>query len=142
MSYTIDRISLRSALRVGLLLGWLVALLPAAAAAGLGVAALQQLDAAFGRMAPYELSLLGQTVATLDPLAWLGLADTAADVGSLTDRTGPLFWGLTLVLTLAGGLGVALTAVVVSLCYNLLAAVGGGLRVDLRPHAPGPRREG
>jgi hypothetical protein len=135
MSYTIRRISLFSALRVGLLLGWLVALLPSAAAAGLGVAAVQQLNTAFGQMAPYELSVLGQSVASIDPLSWLGLADTAAGVGGLADQGAALFWSLTVGLTLAGGLGVALTAVIFSLCYNLLAAIGGGLRVDLRPDA-------
>lgn len=137
MSYTINRISLRSALRVGLLLGWLLALLPAAGAAGLAVAAVQQIDAALGQMAPYELSFLGQTVASLDPLAWLGLADTAAGLSSLADQTGALFWSLTLGLTLAGGLGVALTSVLFCLCYNLLAAIGGGLKVDLQASATG-----
>jgi hypothetical protein len=136
MSYTVDRISLSSALRVGLLLGWLLALLPAVGAAGLGVAVVQQLNAAFGQMAPYELSMLGQTVASLDPLAWLGLADTAAGVSGLAEQTGLLFWSLTAGLTLVGGLGVALTAVIFSLCYNLLAAIGGGLRVELRASTP------
>lgn len=135
MIYRLNRIALLSALRLGLLLGWLVALLPAAAVSWLTVAALQQVDAAFGRMAPYELSILGQPVASIDPLAWLGLADTAASVGSLAGQTG-LFWTLTLGLTVAGGLGVALTAVLVCLCYNLLAALGGGLRVELQPHPP------
>jgi hypothetical protein len=138
MSYTVARISLRSALRAGLLLGWLVALLPAAGVAGLGVLAVQQLDAAFGQMAPYELSFLGQTVASLDPLSLLGLAETAAGLGALSEQSGALFGALTLGLTLVGGLGVALTLLLASLCYNLLAAIGGGLRVELA--AEGARR--
>jgi hypothetical protein len=131
MIYIVRRISLRSALRVGLVLGWLVALLPAAALAGLFVLAVQQASAAFGQMNSYELSFLGQTVASLDPLAMLGLADTASSVGSLADQAGPLFGALTLGLTLAGGLGVALTTLLVCLCYNLVAGIGGGLRIEL-----------
>lgn len=141
MAYTINRISLLSALRVGLLLGWLVALLPSLAAAGLAVAVVQQLNAAFAQMAPYELSLLGQTVASIDPLAWLGLADAASSVGGLADQGGALFWMLTAGLTVVGGLGVALTAVLTCLCYNLVAGLGGGLRVELRPAAVPMRRE-
>lgn len=131
MTYTLRRISLRSALRVGLLLGWLVALLPAAGAAALCVLAVQQASAAFGQMAPYELSFLGQTVASLDPLALLGLADTAQGVGALADRSGALFGALTVGLTLVGGLGVTLTVLLACLCYNLIAALGGGLRLEL-----------
>lgn len=139
MPYTIRRISLASALRLGLLLGWLLALIPAVALAGLAVLAIQQASAAFGQMSPYELSFLGQSVASLDPLALLGLADTASNLQGLSDQAGGLFWSLTIGLTLAGGLGVALTAVVVCLCYNLLAGLGGGLRVEL---APSLRSEG
>lgn len=136
MMYTLRRISLRSALRVGLLLGWLVALLPAAGAAALCVLAVQQASAAFGQMAPYELSFLGQTVASLDPVALLGLADTAAGLGALADQSGALFAALTVGLTVLGGLGVALTVVLVCLCYNMIAAFGGGLRLELgRPAA-------
>ncbi|HMQ33088.1 MAG TPA: hypothetical protein PKD53_20320 [Chloroflexaceae bacterium] len=131
MLYTVRKISLRSALRVGLVLGWLVALLPAAGLAGLCVLAIQQASAAFGQMSPYELSFLGQTVASLDPLAFLGLADTAASLRSMADRAGALFALLTAGLTIVGGLGVALTTLLFSLCYNLIAAVGGGLRVEL-----------
>lgn len=136
MIYVIRRISLRSALRVGLLLGWLVALLPAAGAAGLCVLMIQQAATIFGQMAPYELSFMGQTVASLDPLALLGLADTAAGLDTLAGQAGGLFAALTLGLTVAGGLAVALIVVLGCLCYNLIASVGGGLRVDLRADEP------
>lgn len=142
MLYTVRRISLRSALRVGLVLGWLVALLPAAGLAALGVLAVQQASAALGQMSPYELSFLGQTVAQLDPLAFLGLADTAASLERTAERPWALFALLTAGLTVVGGLGVALTAVLFSLCYNLVAAVGGGLRLELRAGPEGARRPG
>jgi hypothetical protein len=131
MSYTVRRISLLSALRVGLLLGWLVALLPAAGLAGLFVLAVQQASAAFGQVNPYELSFLGQTVASLDPLALLGLTDTASNLNSMAEQAGALFGTLTVGLTVVGGLGVALTTLLFCLCYNLIAAIGGGLRVEL-----------
>lgn len=132
MTYTIRRISLRSALQVGLLLGWLVALVPAAAAAGLCVAVVQQASAAFGQMDPYEMSLLGQTVASFDPVSMLGLADAAAAVHALAAQPGALFGGLTLGLTLVGGLAIMVVGLLFTLCYNLIGALGGGLRVDLR----------
>ncbi len=142
MMYTVRRISLRSALRVGLVLGWLVALLPAAGLAGLGVLAIQQANNALGQMSPYELSFLGQTVARLDPLALLGLTDTAASLQRAAERPWALFGLLAAGLTVVGGLGVALTTVLFSLCYNLIAAIGGGLRVELRAAQEEPRRPG
>lgn len=132
MTYTIRGVSLRSALQVGLLLGWLVALIPAAAAAGLCVAVVQQASAAFGQVAPYELSLLGQTVASFDPVSVLGLADTVAGVTALAEQPWALFGALTLGLTLAGGLAIMAISLLFTLCYNLIGALGGGLRVDLR----------
>lgn len=136
MVYRVRRIGLGSALRVGLLLGWLVALLPAAGAAALCVAAVQQVSTVFGQVAPYEISFLGQPVASLDFLELLGLSNTAANVSDLAGRGSGLFWTLALGLTLVGGLGAALTLVLVCLVYNLIAGVGGGLKVEL---APAPR---
>ena len=131
MSYTVRRVSLRSALRLGLLLGWLVALIPAAAAAGLCVLAVQQVSGALGQVNPYELEVFGQTVVSLDPLVLLGLADTAQNLNTLAAGGWGLFATMTVGLTLAGGLGVALTILLVCWCYNLIAAVGGGLQVEL-----------
>jgi hypothetical protein len=132
MFYRVQRISLGSALRLGLLLGWLMALLPALGLSWLAVQLVAGASALLGQMTPYELSLLGQSVASLDPLRFLGLAETAAQVGALAELGGMLFVLLALALTLLGGLGVALTAVLGALLYNLIAAMGGGLKLELR----------
>jgi hypothetical protein len=135
MRYTIKRITLGSALKVGLLLGWLVALLPAMGLAALAVLSLQGVSNAFGQVQTYEINVLGQSVASIDLLGLLGLSDEASRVGDLAALGWGLFGTLTLALTLLGGLMVALTTLLVSLCYNLLAAVVGGLTVELRESA-------
>ncbi len=135
MRYTIKRITLGSALKVGLLLGWLVALLPAMGLAALAVLSLQGVSNAFGQVETYDINVLGQSVASIDLLSLLGLSDEASRVGDLAALGWGLFGTLTLALTLLGGLMVAITTLLVSLCYNLLAAVAGGLTVELRESA-------
>jgi len=135
MRYTIKRITLGSALKVGLLLGWLVALLPAMGLAALAVLSLQGVSNAFGQVQTYDINVLGQSVASIDLLSLLGLSDEASRVGDLAALGWGLFGTLTLALTLLGGLMVAITTLLVSLCYNLLAAVAGGLTVELREAA-------
>jgi len=135
MRYTIKRITLGSALKVGLLLGWLVALLPAMGLAALAVLSLQGVSNAFGQVQTYDINVLGQSVASIDLLSLLGLSDEASRVGDLAALGWGLFGTLTLALTLLGGLMVAITTLLVSLCYNLLAAVAGGLTVELRESA-------
>jgi len=135
MRYTIKRITLGSALKVGLLLGWLVALLPAMGLAALAVLSLQGVSNAFGQVQTYDINVLGQSVASIDLLSLLGLSDEASRVGDLAALGWGLFGTLTLALTLLGGLMVAVTTLLVSLCYNLLAAVAGGLTVELRETA-------
>lgn len=132
MRYTIRRVSLLSALKIGLLLGWVVALLPALACAAAAVALLRGAAAAFGEVQAYEITLLGQNVARIDLLPLLGLADEAARVSDLAAQGWGLFGLIALVLTLLGGAGVATTTVLFSLAYNLLATAVGGLAVELR----------
>ncbi len=134
-SYRVERISPGSALRLGLLLGWLVVLLPAAISAWLMTMVLGQAAGMLGQMSPYEISLLGQTVTSLDPLSVLGLTDIAATISKLNQQADQLFWMLTAGLTLAGGFGVALIVTLMAVLYNLLAAIGGGLRLELRYEA-------
>lgn len=132
MRYTIRRISLRSALKFGLLLGWLAALLPALGLAALAVWALQGTSEALGQVQTYEISVLGQQIATIDTLGLLGLADEAGRVDELAGAGWGLFGSLALVFTLVGGAIMALTTLLISLCYNLLAAWTGGVAVELR----------
>jgi Transmembrane domain of unknown function (DUF3566) len=130
--YAIRRVSPWSALKFGLLLGWLAALLPAAGIAALAVVALQGASNAFGQVQTYEINVLGQSVASIDLLELLGLADEAGRVGDLAALGWGLFGSLTLVLTLIGGAMAAITALLLTLCYNLLAGLTGGITVELR----------
>lgn len=132
MRYTVKSISPLSALKIGLLLGWILALLPAAVAAAAALAALQSAAAAFSQVQTYEITVLGQNLASIDVLGLLGLADEAGRVDELAAMGWGLFATLTFALTLLGGAIVAVTAVFFSLGYNLLAAVAGGLTVELR----------
>jgi Transmembrane domain of unknown function (DUF3566) len=135
MRYKIRRIAPLSALKFGLLLGWLAALLPALALAGLAMLALRGAADAFGQVQTYEITVLGQSIASIDVLALLGLSDEAGRVGDLAGQGWGLFATLALALTLVGGAMAAVTAVMISLCYNLLAALTGGLAVELRESA-------
>ena len=132
MRYAIRRISLRSALKFGLLLGWLAALLPALGLAALVLWALQGVDAALGQVQTYEISLLGQSVATIDTLGLLGLSDEAGRVDALAGAGWGLFGSLALLFTLVGGAIAAVSSMLICLCYNFLAAWSGGIAVELR----------
>jgi hypothetical protein len=132
MRYTVKSISPLSALKIGLLLGWVLALLPAAVAAAATLAALQSAATALSQVQTYDITVLGQNIASIDVLGLLGLADEAGRVNDLATMGWGLFATLTLALTLLGGAIVAVTAVIFSLGYNLLAALAGGLTVELR----------
>ncbi len=131
MNYTIRRVSLRSALRVGLALGWVVALVPAVPSALLATAALEALAGLLASVQPYEVSFLGQQVASIDPIDIAGLRPLAEWSAGLADLGGALFWLLLALITLGGALLVLVGTVLACLLYNLLAAVSGGLQVQL-----------
>lgn len=133
MTYTIRRVSLGSALRIGLALGWLLALFPSLALAGLAMIVLRRVNDALGQVTPYELSLLGQTVARFDPLQIFGLTNFVQLVARLTGNGTTTFLLITLALTLAGAVIVVLTLLAFCVCYNVLAGAVGGLTLELRP---------
>ena len=132
MRYTIRRISVGSALRSALLLGWLVALCPALCLAGVAVQVLRRVSTALGQIKAFDIAVLGQTLATIDLVALLGLSDAAQTTAQLTSRLGVTFALFALVLTLVGALVLAGAALLVSLGYNLLAGLVGGIEVELR----------
>jgi hypothetical protein len=128
-----------SALRVGLAVGPALALAPAILLAALLSQALHQADRLLRGLRPFELNALGQPIARLDWLAIFGLQDTAQLTGRLAALGWLTFLGLTLLLTLVGGLIVALAVLLGAATYNAASAITGGLEVELRP--PRPRRE-
>ena len=131
MRYTIRRISVGSALRSALLLGWLVALCPALCLAGVAIQALRRLSTALGQIKSYEISVLGQKIADLDLVSLLGLTGAAQTTAQLTSRIGVTFGLIVLGLTLAGAAVFVGGALLFSVGYNLLARWVGGLEVEL-----------
>ena len=132
MRYSIRRIGLGSALRMSLLLGWSVALCPALCMAGLAVQVLRTLSSALARVQTLDITVLGQNIATVDPLALLQLRGTADTVNRLTASLLGTFLLLTLALLLVGGVMFVAVGLLASLAYNLLAPLAGGLEVELQ----------
>lgn len=132
MRYMIRRISVTSALRNALLLGWLVALLPALCLAGVAVQVLRRVSAALGQIQAFNIEVLGQRIATIDLVSLLGLSSAAQTTAQLSSRLGITFVIFALVLTLAGAVVLAGAALLVTVGYNLMAGLVGGIEVDLR----------
>ena len=132
MRYSIGRIGLGSALRVSLLVGWLVALCPAMCLAGLAVQALQALGRALAQVQTLDITVLGQKIATVDPLALLQLRGIADSIDRLTAGLLGTFLLLTLALLIVGGVMFVVAGLLVSVGYNLIAPLVGGLEVELQ----------
>jgi hypothetical protein len=132
MRYSIRRIGLGSALRMSLLLGWAVALCPALCLAGLAVQALRALGRALAQVQTLDITVLGQTIATVDPLALLQLRSTADSIDRLNAGVLGTFLLLTLALLVLGGAMFVAVGLLVSLVYNLLAPLAGGLEVEVQ----------
>lgn len=132
MRYTIRRISLGSAVKLALALGWLVALCPALCLAGVAVQVLRRVSAALGQIRAFDIAVLGQTIATIDLVSLLGLSSAAQTTTQLSSRLGVTFGLFALVLTLAGAVVFVGAALLFSVGYNLLSGIVGGLEIDLR----------
>jgi hypothetical protein len=139
-TYAVRRVSVASALRVGLAVGPAVALGPAILLAALLSQLLHQADRLLGGLRPLELNALGQPIARLDWLAVFGLLDIAQLTGRLAALGWLTFLGLTLLLTLVGSLIVALAFLLGAATYNAASAITGGLEVGLAPPAKTPAR--
>jgi hypothetical protein len=117
---------------MSLLLGWSVALCPALCLAGLAVQALRALSRALAQVQTLDITVLGQNIATVDPLALLQLRGAADTVNRLTAGLLGTFLLLTLALLVVGGLMFVAVGLLASLAYNLLAPLAGGLEVELQ----------
>jgi hypothetical protein len=116
---------------MGWWLGGLTALPLALCLAGLVVLVVQRLDAAFRSIQPIELRLGPQVIATIDLLDTLRLSGPAQSVAWLAERPALTFIGLTLLSLVAGALVLTAAALLLGGAYDLLAARGGGLEVEL-----------
>ena len=134
-TFAVRRVSVASALRVGLVVGPAVALVPALPLAVLLDHVLHQVSQRLGGITPFELRAFGQSLARFDWLALLGLQDVAQTTGRLAALGWLTFLVLTLLLTLGVSLLLALAALLGALTYNAASAVAGGLQVELRPRS-------
>ena len=132
MRYSVRRIGLGSALRMSLLLGWLAALCPAICLAGLAVQLLRALSRALAQVQTLDITVLGQKIATIDVLALLQLRGAAESIDRLTAGLLGTFLLITLALLIVGGAMFVVVGLLVSLGYNLIAPLAGGIEVDLR----------
>jgi hypothetical protein len=132
MRYSIRRIGLSSALRTSLILGWLVALCPAMCLAGLAVQALRILSRALAQVQTLDITVLGRSIATVDPLALLQLRGTADAIDRLTAGALGTFLLFTLVLVIVGAAMFVAIGLLVGVAYNLIAPLAGGLEVELQ----------
>ena len=133
--YRVRRVTWTSALKVGLLLGWSLALVPAMLLAWLATRALAGVATALGRIQNYDISILGQTVASIDPIALAGQTDNVNTVVSVSQSGGAVFLLLTVLLTILGGLLIVAGVLLFVAGYNLLARAVGGFELELEPRA-------
>lgn len=133
MRYTVRSISLFSALRVGCALGWLIALCPAIGLAWLIGQAIQRIHESVSRVETFDIEVFGQPIASIDVVQLLGLSNAASTINELATNLGTTVAMLVLLFIAAGALAVALTVLLFCMGYNLLAALGGGIKVELRP---------
>ena len=132
MRYSIRRIGLGSALRMSLLLGWAVVLCPALCLAGLAVQVLRTLSGALAQVQTLDITVLGQNIATVDPLALLQLRGAADTINRLTAGLLGTFLLLTLALLIVGGAMLVVVGLLASVVYNLIAPLAGGLEIELQ----------
>lgn len=132
MRYTVRRIGLTSVVRLGCILGWLAALLPALCFAGLGVAVVQRVHQALQQVTPITISLFGQELIRIDLLEVLRLQPLAQVFARWAENPMLTFLSLTLGVLLLGGVFWIMTSLLVSEVYNLVARAGWGLSLELR----------
>ena len=129
--YTVTKINLLPLAKFGCVLGGLAMLLPGLLC-GLGGVQLISLGRSFldeWQSSPVEL--LGLPV-EFDFIELLGLEATQTLLTRLDDQRLVVTMMIVLGCVLAGGLLIALTIMLVGWAYNLLAALTGGLEVELR----------
>ena len=131
--YVVQKISTLSLAKFGCALGGLAMLLPGLICAIAGVQLVAILRALLDNWQAVQTKLLGLDVPVeFDLITLLGLETARALITRLDDQ--PLLLALLIVLigVIGGGLVVALIILLVGWGYNLLAALSGGLEVELR----------
>lgn len=131
MKVAIRRINLFSLGKMGCLLGVVAAFLPSLLCGLLTVEAVGRLLHWMEGWQEFSISVLGQEIARLDLVQFLGLEKVLVLLQTVTAASLPaLFLGV-LALALVIGLFLALIIILVGLAYNLLASATGGVVVEM-----------
>ena len=130
MKYRLQGISTRSIARFGCLLGWIVTLFPSLACGLFAAGVLAALRSWLESLEAISLDMLGFEY-SLDLIELLKLGDFLAMLQTIQLRTLPLMLALVAVVGILGGALFALTLILVSLGYNLVAWLTGGLELEL-----------
>jgi len=128
--YSIRRISIFPAFKFGCLVGGVIMMPPGLLLGLLARALIGILRAWLEAWDAWTLDLAGRTIANLDWLEVLELADFLRQLQTLDDQGWLLVLALALAVALAGGLLAGLLATLGAVAYNIVAAVSGGLAVS------------
>lgn len=144
----VRRVRLRSLVRVGCTVGWLVSLLPALLLSAASVWVLQNVWSTLGAWAPWSPWTPGQRIGgvTLPTPEFRPREVLRVErFYQLLTPVGEHPWLATLLgaigLTVLGGLVITLVLLLAGLGYNLFASATGGIEFDLAPQAA-PRSRG
>jgi hypothetical protein len=129
--YSVRRINLAPLAKFGCVLGGLAMFLPGLLCAVAGVQVIGVLRIFFEEWQAQQLELMGLPI-EFDFIELLGLETIQRLLTQLDDQR--LLVGLLIVLgsVIGGGLLIASTIMLLGWAYNLLAALTGGLEVELR----------
>ena len=131
--YSVRKINLFPLAKFGCMLGGVAMLLPGLICAIGGTQLITALRTFFEKTQTAELDPLGLGVPIqLDFIHLLNLEETRALITRLDDQSFVVAVLIILIMVIGGGLLVALTIMLVGWSYNLLAALTGGLEVELR----------
>jgi hypothetical protein len=131
--YTVSKISTASLAKFGCVLGGLALFLPGLVCALVSVQLVTVLREMLDRWQSSEIDLIGLGVPVeFDFIALLGLETAQTLLTRLDDNRLVLGLLVLLVGVIAGGALVAVVILLLGWGYNLLAAVSGGLDVELR----------
>jgi hypothetical protein len=131
--YSVRKIHLMPLAKFGFSLGALAMLLPGLLCAGVstaGVVVLRDWLETWQNTSQIDLGLV--QLPTFDFISLLGLSQTQAFLTRLSDQRMVVALLILLVSLIGGGLLVGLTILLVGWGYNMLAALTGGLEIELR----------
>jgi hypothetical protein len=131
MKVAIRRIHLASLGKMGCLLGAVAAFLPSLLCGLLALALAGLVSGWLESWQDLTISLLGQEIARVDLVQFLGLDGVLELSQVLTSASGLVLVLAVLVLALVSGFLLAIIIILVGLAYNLLASATGGVVVEM-----------